>query len=346
MTDTSTALERVEADDLAERKRLNRMLLAVDVMAKGSLLKKDLREDGNARTVAITLDQLGVPPTINNMNACFVINGAVGMMTWLWCAVASAHGGHEVWLDEDSDAERGIAHLRRGDTGTVRTVVFTIEDARRAGLTTGPNKHNYEKYATDMLGWRALSRVVKRYAPEVMAGLAAAGAIPEPVMAGGQREQFLVVEDPDDEIIDGEIVEQGEDPGSIPHATTAPPGPGTEADAEELAAYIRWKRAGKPRDENGFIIDVPEPAAEEPEEVRDNGGTDQIVDGSTAPAPPRSGGPVDWRELAKRHGVTVGGLLIRARSFAEGRGMPAPAAIEDVTDEQVIADVMDWLGEP
>ena len=328
MTETSTAIERVEAQDLAERKRLNRMLLSVDVMAHGSLLKKDLREDGNARTVAITLDQLGVPPTINNMNACFVINGAVGMMTWLWCAVASAHGGHEVWLDEDSNAERGIAHLRRGDTGTVRTVTFTIDDAKRAGLTTGANKHNYEKYTTDMLGWRALSRVVKRYAPEVMAGLAAAGAIPEPVLrnvdAGrALREQFLVVEDPDDDdITDAEIVEQGEDPGLT--------GPVAEDDDEELAA---WKRAGKPRDENGFIVDVPT-ATEEPEAKRE-----------PAFLPRLATGGVDWRDACKRYGVTQADLLRQAQEFSRGRALPVPETLAEITDEQVEADLADWMAE-
>ncbi len=322
MTDTSTALERVEAEDLAERKRLNRMLLSVDVMARGSLLKKDLRDDGNARTVAITLDQLGVPPTINNMNACFVINGAVGMMTWLWCAVASAHGGHEVWLDEASSAEAGIAHLRRGDTGTVRTVTFTIEDARRAGLTTGTNKHNYDKYTTDMLGWRALSRVVKRYAPEVMAGLAAAGAIPEPVIAGGQREQFLVVEDPDDDdVVDGEIIEQGDD-------ITMPPA--EAGDDEELAAFIRWKRAGKPRDDNGFIVDVP--AGVEPERT-------------SVPLPRLATGGVDWKDACKRHGVTQADLLRQAQEFSRGRALPIPETLAEITDEQVQADLADWMGE-
>ncbi len=401
MTDTSTAIERVEAEDLAERKRLNRMLLSVDVMARGSLLKKDLRDDGNARTVAITLDQLGVPPTINNMNACFVINGAVGMMTWLWCAVASAHGGHEVWLDEASNAEQGIAHLRRGDTGTVRTVTFTIEDARRAGLTTGANKHNYEKYTTDMLGWRALSRVVKRYAPEVMAGLAAAGAIPEPLVAGGQREKFLVVEDPDDDdVVDGEIVEQGEDPGLRPEqapegadqrahtgAASVPAHPGggvspsdppaPSGHDEQAEVYDnRRRRANAVMGEVGVkadddrhqlvhtatggatqstarltawqveaivaFCDRLNAQADESVGVGDNGDA-QVVGASAAPPPHGVG---DWPALAKAHGVTVAGLLRKGREFAEARGVPLPASIEEVTDEQVVADIVDWLGEP
>lgn len=335
MPDTSTALERVEAADLAERKRLNRMLMQVDVMAHSSLLRQDLRKDGNARAAAITLDQLGVPVTINNMNACYVVNGAVAMMTWLWCSIAAAIGGHEIWLDEASDAERGIAHLKRADTGTVRTVVFTIEDAQRAGLTTGPNKHNYEKYTTDMLGWKALIRVVKRYAPEVMAGLAAAGATPGPVFAAPGNQYPIA--DPDDEIVDGEIVEpEGDDPA--PAAATD-----EDQDAEELAAFIRWKRAGKPRDENGFIVDVPAGAeTDESGGEVDNAGA-AVVGASTAP--PSSGPVIDQiKAMAKAKGVTHADLLRKAQELAAARDLPAPGALSQL-DEQTESDLADWLGE-
>jgi hypothetical protein len=383
MTDTSTALERVEAHDLAERKRLSRMLLAVDVMSQGSLLKADLRKDNNARTVAITLDQLGVPATINNMNACFVINGAVGMMTWLWCAVASAHGGHEVWLDEASNAEAGIAHLRRGDTGTVRTVTFTIKDAQRAGLTTGANKHNYEKYTTDMLGWRALSRVVKRYAPEVMAGLAAAGAVPEPVLAGAHREQFLVVEDPaDDDVVDGEIVGQGEDPGLTPPPPSTvsvpvdpPLNPPELGDEQDEVYANRRRRANAVMGEVGVKADDARhqlvhtatggatestgrltawqveaivafcdrlKADDQVPEGAGDNGDAQVVGASTAPPPP---GPVpgEWRARAVEQGVSDTRLLILAREVAGDLGVDLPPALDRVTDE-VAAGVLERLG--
>ena len=73
---------------------------------------------------------------------------------------------------------------------------------------------------------------------------------------------------------------------------------------------------------------------------RDNGGGEDRVVGPPPPVP----GAVDWRALAKDHGVTVGGLLRKAREFAMARSLPQPAAIEEVTDEQVVADIMDWLG--
>ena len=79
---------------------------------------------------------------------------------------------------------------------------------------------------------------------------------------------------------------------------------------------------------------------DEPAGVGDNGA--QVV-GAAAPPPP---GPGDWPALAKAHGVTVAGLLRKGREFAEARGVPLPASIEEVTDEQVVADIVDWLGEP
>lgn len=332
---TSTAVERVEAADLQERKRLNRLLTQADVLAASSLLREDFRQHPeNARVAALTLDQLGVPVTINTMNACYVIKGAVGMMTWLWCAVAQALGGHEVWLDEESNAECGIAHLRRSDTGAVRTVRFTIDDARRAGLLTGANKDTYDKWTTDMLGWRALSRVINRYAPEVKAGLAAAGAMPGPVLGDPQRGEFLVSEDVDDEIADGEVVEpdipQGEDI-VMPETATAPPGPGPDVDRDEWAEFVRWREAGAPRDEQGKPIPVHEP------------GETTAVDAPPA-APGRDPVPGEWRARAAELGFRDTTLLKEARRLALSLGVDQPASLDEVTDPRLVAAVEEWLG--
>lgn len=45
---------------------------------------------------------------------------------------------------------------------------FTIEDAQKAGLTEGANKHNWAKYTRNMLYWRALTNGKKLFCPEVM----------------------------------------------------------------------------------------------------------------------------------------------------------------------------------
>lgn len=326
-----TAVEQVEAKDLAERRHLNRVIATADVMAASSLCRKDLRgKPEDVRAIAITLDQMGIPPGIMNINAGFVVNGRVDFMTKIWTALAQ-RGGYKVWPDDASDSETGIAWIRDNATGEEHRVTFTWEDAVKASLT---NSDTYRRYGRDMLIWRAMARAVRWHAPEVIAGMVefddAPVARPRPRPIPDQ-----VQADTDDDIVDGEIVEQGEDPG-----ITAEQMSGGGAGVSPAAAAVSAPVPG------GAMAPEPSPppgpvAGDGPEGVGDNGAGDR---GPTAAPPPP--GPVDWRELAKSHGVTVGGLLIRARTFAEKRGLPAPAAIEDVTDEQLVADVMDWLGPP
>jgi hypothetical protein len=333
-TMTGTAVEQVEAQDLAERRHLNQVIRTADVMAASSLCRKDLRgKPEDVRAIAITLDQMGIPPGIMNINAGFVVNGRVDFMTKIWTALAQ-RGGYKVWPDDASDAEAGIAWIRDVATGEEHRVTFTWEDAAKANLT---GSDTYKKYGRDMLIWRAMARAVRWHAPEVVAGMVefddtpVARPRPRPV-----PEQAEV--DIDEDIVDGEIVEQGEDV-VIPGHATAAPGPRTEADDEELAAFIRWKRAGKPRDENGFIVDVP-PPTEAPERGPENAAA-EIVEPQTAPAP---SGPVpgEWRARAAEQGVSDTRLIIMAREVAGAMGLAPPPALDRVTDE-VAAGVLERL---
>ncbi len=361
-----TAVEQVEAQDLAARNAVNRTLATANVLAASSLLRADLRgKVDDVRAIAITLHQLGVPPTIPNMNLAYVVKGRVEFEVRLWTALA-ARAGHEVWVD--ADHEGATAYLRRSDSGRTFSVTFTWDDAVRAGLNLTRTKEGkivdsetYKKFPTDMLAWRALGRVVKRYAPEVIAGLADAGDTP----VARPRPRPLPA-DPDglypaagrhypetDEIVDGEIVEQGEDVGIPGHATAAPPGPGTEADPDEWAAFLQWKQAGEPRDENGYPADVPAPAqmsegggqageTRPAPEVRPPSGP---IERTSAPLPRLATGGVDWKDACKRHSVTQADLLRQAQEFSRGRALPVPETLAEITDEQVVADLADWLAE-
>ena len=337
---TGTAVEQVKAQDLQARHVLNRTLATADILAASSLLRADLRgKPEDVRAIALTLHQYGLPVGIQNLNACYVVKGRVEFETRMWTALAMSYGGHRVWLDEGNSAEQATAWIERADSGARYCATFTMDDARRAGLA---ESETYRKYPQDMLGWRALSRVIKRYAPEVIAGLADAG---EQTVARPRPRPLPTDQPPaDDDIIDGEIVEQGEDVVLTGHATVAPPGPGAEADDEELAAYIRWKRAGKPRDENGLIIDVP-PATEEPKRGQDNAAA-EVVEPQTAPAP---SGPVpgEWRARAVEQGKGDALLLKKAREFAAERGVEGaalPRTLDQVTDPADIARLEDWIG--
>lgn len=299
---TGTALDQVEAQDLQHRRELNRAVAAADVMAASSLVRADLRgKPEDVRAIAVTLHQYGLPVGIQNINACYVVKGRVEFMTHLWVGLALRYGGHRVWLDPSNSATTATAWIQRAGDGDAYSATFTIEDAKRAGLD---QSETYKKYPQDMLGWRALSRVIRRYAPEVMAGIADAG--PETVARA--RPRPVPADDVDDDVVDGEIVE----PDVDDEIAVAPPGPAV--DAEQTAA-----------------------AAD-----RENGGGEATVVGSPPPAP----GPVDWRALCRKHGVSQGDLLRQAQEFARGRALPVPETLAEITDEQHQADLLDWLGEP
>ena len=347
------------------------MLRRAQVLAKTDLVVKALRGKPESIVLVGALGaELGIP-FITALSEIHVIEGRPSPSAQMRLALVR-RAGHEAEFLESTDEHaviRGRRRERRDDPNGWVTVEWTMIQAQRAGLLDRwverwennrpqkvivgdrdgiftpeeraqrglpkvvpdwaqklvdagetKQKDNWVKYPADMLRARAASTLCRMAFSDVLAGL---GAAPHTAEELGIEIAQDVDEPPaaeDEDIVDGEIVEpeQGEDPGLTPAQMSE--GAGATAPASSAQT-----------------------AAGGPEAVGDNGGAGQVVGAPAAPSPP---GPVDWRELAKTHGVTVGGLLIRARAFAEARDLPAPASIEDVTDEQLVADVMDWLGAP
>jgi hypothetical protein len=328
---SGTAVEHVEAQDLEARKHLNRVLVTADQLAAASMvLRSDLRNKvQDVRAIALTLDQHGLPVTIQNVNACFVVNGAVEFMTRLWTGLAMARGHHRVWVcDADpakctctspSSATEGRAHIQRGDDGMVYTATFSWEQATTAGLTESAT---YKKYPQDMLGWRALSRAVKRYAPDIVIGVGEAVSDTVPV-ARPRPPAFELAQD--DDVVDGEIVEPGEDPGVTPAQMSA------GAQAEGPPGH---NSAAAPADPI------------EPERGRDNVGACSVVGGPAAPDP---SGPDRAEVLARavEQGKADALVLKKAREFAGElgvEGVDLPRKLDQVTDPRVIAKLAAWIG--
>lgn len=94
-----------------------------------------------------------------------VIDGKPSLATE--AIVAMIHrAGHKVDLIELT-TERCVVYGQRSDTGSEQQAVYTMEDAKLAGLN---NKNNWKKHPKAMLWARAISGLSKRLFPDVTLG--------------------------------------------------------------------------------------------------------------------------------------------------------------------------------
>lgn len=305
----------------------------------------------------LALFSIGRPLTPMTLKLVYVVNGTVDFMYELISAQVHAHG-HEIWVVDESPESATVAGQRRG-SDRVHTVTYTMDDARRAGLTERWDKRQgkkvptetYQKNPRDMLVARAGKRVAKRIAPEALM------TMPPPINyvvtdSGRVQVAEIVHEDLDEneEIYDAEVVGEGPpahmDPetGEVSgHATTAPPAPAPDVDRDEWAEFVRWREAGGPRDEQGKPIPVHEPGETTADaEGRDNAGAGPVVAAPAAPGP----GPVpgEWRARAAELGFRDSTLLKEARKLAGTIGVDPPASLDEITDPRLVAAVEEWLG--
>jgi hypothetical protein len=270
----------------------------------------------------LALATIGRDLTPMTLKLVYVVKGTVDFMVDLIVAQVHEHG-HEIWVEESDEHHATVAGQRRGSSH-IHRVTFTVEDAKRAGLV---GKDVWKSYVKDMLVARAAKRCAKRVCPEALL------AMPPPLQyavtdSGRIKVANIVHElDPDDDgVVDGEIIEQGEDPGLTPDQMSGGAG------------------EAKPGVADPKVDPAPSgPIAGDEPEGGDNGGA-AVVEASTAPLPRLATGGIDWRHLAKLHEVSEGKLLLQARKFAAARGLEPPGELREITDEQLVADVVDWLG--
>ena len=98
--------------------------------------------------------------------------------------------GHSVTLDISNG--KAVATGKRIDTGDEHSAVFTMADAKAAGLA---DKRNWQQYQENMLTWRAVSKLCRVLFPDVVLG---AGYVPEELGAEVTEQG---------EVIDAEIVD-------------------------------------------------------------------------------------------------------------------------------------------
>lgn len=108
---------------------------------------------------------LGFDPMSSLLNL-YVVAGRPGLYADAAAALLLA-AGHEIWEEECTASRAVVCGRRRGSTVIERAEV-TMDMARRAGWT---RNQKYQSEPDVMLRARALSRVCKRVAPDVLRGL-------------------------------------------------------------------------------------------------------------------------------------------------------------------------------
>lgn len=99
-----------------------------------------------------------------------LIGGKLSMKADVMLAKFRQAGGKHQWIKDGSDGQTASAVFTF--EGQSHTVSYSIEDAKRAGLLSDPNKKpgNWEKNPAAMLRARVVSSGVRMLAPEVLEG--------------------------------------------------------------------------------------------------------------------------------------------------------------------------------
>ncbi len=157
------------------------------LLASSGLLPKQY--DGNVGAVLVAMQmgaEVGLPPMAAIQNIA-VINGRPSLWGDAMLAVCMAHpkwGG----IEESGDAKTATCTVWRKGDEKPRTVTFTIEDARTAGLA---NKDTYKQYPARMLQMRARAFALRDKFPDALRGLASAEEMEDVVDAPFQRQADL-----------------------------------------------------------------------------------------------------------------------------------------------------------
>lgn len=132
----------------------------------------EVKDAGKALAKILAGQEMGMGPIASLMGVYY----QQGKVTYSANIMASAvkKSGHYTYRTRRlEDDECSLEFFERTAKGweSVGTSTFTLADAERAGLTTGPNKHNWSKFPRNMMFARAMSNGAKWYTPDVFGGV-------------------------------------------------------------------------------------------------------------------------------------------------------------------------------
>lgn len=305
---------------------------------------------------------------VGEMNALakiHVVDGRPGMSAELMRALVFQHG-HEIHVEETSST-RCVVIGKRRDSERETRVVWTLDDAKRAGLAA---RDNWKKYPDAMLLARATAKLCRAVFPDVLAGLS---YTPEELEEGAFAE----------EVLEGRLVDQGSeeaaaapaaparprararraatrgsdapektepDPAPKPEAE-APPLPGEEDD-DVVDAEIVDDEPEEPEESPSEDVEEPEDAevvdTDEDAFPDDHEGDDETIEGS---GPSYTGpqviairlGELGVKDRAKKLSVVNALLGLEGDDAVESSKELEPAEVSKVLDALKAYGPGDWI---
>lgn len=128
--------------------------------------------DTPAKAVAVMLKgrELGIPPmyALSNIH---IIQGKPTVSAELLLAIIYRDQGDDALMFTETSETRATVRYKRRSWRETKTFTFSIEDAKRAEITTGSNAHSWKHYPAAMLRARCISAVARLAFPDSIGGM-------------------------------------------------------------------------------------------------------------------------------------------------------------------------------
>ncbi len=134
-----------------------------DALFKSGLLPQEIKSGSAAMAIILTGRELGIGPMLS-LRSIFVVKGKPTLSAQLMGALIFSKG--HSYAIKRSDNEQCMIEFKRA-SGAAYTHTFTLEDAKRAGLTG----QTWSAYPKAMLFSRCMSAGARAFMPDVIANM-------------------------------------------------------------------------------------------------------------------------------------------------------------------------------
>ncbi len=137
------------------------------VLVRTGFLPASIKTAEQAMAIMLTGKELGIPP-MQALRGVHVIQGTPAIKPELMLALCVKRIPGFKYNFGVCDANSATFVCSRPEMSEPYTSTFTMEDAKRAGLTNNPT---WSKYPANMLRWRAVGNALHIVAPDVLVGV-------------------------------------------------------------------------------------------------------------------------------------------------------------------------------